>query len=73
MIFKKCKKTEKFSEIYQKIEIWKLIRPFKIAIGPERNILVKKQYHFHDQRGRFTYSIKDTKNEEVRIIEKIEI
>ena len=41
IIFKKLKKTEKFSVIYQEIEIQKLIRSLKIAKEVERNILVK--------------------------------
>jgi hypothetical protein len=30
-----------------------------MAIEGERNILEKKQYHFHDQRGRFTLILKN--------------
>jgi hypothetical protein len=29
----------------------------------ERNILVKNQYHFHDQRDRFTKTLYGTKND----------
>ncbi len=64
------KKKEKFSIIYQGIEFLKSLRPFKTAIKSERNILVKKQYHFHDQRGEVDLPVNDTKNGQVRILSK---